>query len=187
MATSPDSPAGAATIKAELEKFAGHEIDGSPNLIAQQLTNLFIPVGTFSFNLRDETDPTNFDTLGHVASRRVFSPTSPLPVSCTTSILLDITGSTTTPPSGNATFLISSFLCNTTGGGFITYGEPVSIVATPASVRPVFLTVSHSFVTTSSNTNELSVNVFAWDPNGTPAPGVQFHWRCRVPIGLQMS
>ena len=180
MATSPDSPVGAAAIKAELEKFAGHEIDGSPDLIVQQLINLFVPVGTFSFSLSGSEAQAELDTFGHVASRRAFSPTSPLPLSCATSELLDITGNTTTSPSGNATFLISSFLCNTYGAIFCS--EPVSIVATPASAHP-FFTVSHSFVTSGSST-DLSVSVFAWDQNGAPAPGVQFHWRCRVPVNI---
>jgi hypothetical protein len=95
------------------------------------------------------------------------------PNQCFDSRVVDVSGIATTGTNGQLTFKLSKFICP---AGEI-YGLPINVLATPKMDKPFFLTVQHKLV--NSNT-DVEITVFAWDPNGARAPGVQFNWRCRV-------
>ena len=176
MASSKKETAAAADVKAALEAFAGHEIDASTQEIEQQIRSLVVPFSTYSFT--PAATEVNEDNTGEVVSRNIIIFAPPV---CATSELLDVSGVSITPASGNVTLLVKNFLCPNENGRF--YSEPVNVVATPVSASPFFLTVTHSLVITPPFTSaaNLQINIFAWDVKGAPAPNVVVNWRCRVP------
>ena len=88
---------------------------------------------------------------------------------CFSSDGIDVGGKAVTDGSGRVTLQLSTFVClpglNTS--------EPVSFVATARSRNPVIITFR-----TVSTGDDLVLEVFSWDTNGNPAPGVDFAWRC---------
>jgi hypothetical protein len=174
--SSPTDEKAGVDLKAALEAFAGHEIDASPEQIQQQIIITPIPFSNYSFTPAP-TAP--FETnVGEVVSRNVIVI---LPPACAGSELLDVSGVTSTSGTGNATLLIKNFLCPNESGRF--YFEPVITVATPASAKPSFLTITHSLVLDPSlqSATNVQINIFSWNINGTPAPNVPVNFRCRVP------
>ena len=164
-----------ADLKAALEAIAGHQIDASPEQL-QQIIRAPIPFSNYSFTPQPTTP---FQTnAGEVVSR---NPIFILPPVCSGSELLDVSGVTGTSDAGNATLLIKNFLCPNESGRF--FFEPVITVATPASAKPSFLTVTHSLVFEPSlqNATNVQINIFSWDIHGAPAPNVLVNFRCRVP------
>jgi hypothetical protein len=174
----------AADVKADLEKFVGHEISASADQLAQQLRILSVPISTYAFTLRDSSAE-GLDAFGHVAAQIIIPN---VPLSCAASAILDLCGSTVTPPAGNVTLSVLDFICPFGTAGLV-FNEPVSVVATPDSTQPFFLTVKHSLVVPpdSGFATNINIDIFAWHPNGTPAANVGINWRCRAPAGLQFS
>jgi hypothetical protein len=183
MPTATNDP-NSADIKAALEAFAGHPIDASARQVEQQLRVLTIPFGSYSFTPAGTPGETG-DNIGQVVSRSIIFPVPPTPIfptSCTTSELLDVSGTVNTSNTGSITFRLTSFLCPNEPGRI--YSNPVNIQAAPISTTPVFLTVTFSMVVASSNTtaSDIEITIFAWNANGRPASAsVEVHWRCRVP------
>jgi len=167
----------AVDIKAAMEAFAGHEIDASAQQIEQQVLSFVVPFSTYSFTPAGSQGGTG-ENIGQVVSRNIILPRPP---TCVTSELLDVSGVTVIPATGNVTLLITNFICPNENSRF--YSEPVNIVATPVSASPSFLTVTHSLVVTPPNVSatNVQINIFAWGANGAPAPNVVVNWRCRVP------
>src|SRR5215510_1244623 len=64
--------------------------------------------------------------------------------------------------------------------------NPINIVATPRAERPVFLTVTYAPAAPEPQVHpfrpDVQITVFAWEANGTPAPNVEFDWRCRTAV-----
>lgn len=99
--------------------------------------------------------------------------TASLPNRCSANRVIDVSGFATTGQNGQFTFMLTNFLCPARE----IYSYPISVIATPKSPKPFFLTVQHDIV---NNGADVTITVFAWKPNGTPAPDVTFNWRCRV-------
>ena len=95
------------------------------------------------------------------------------PNRCTDSRVIDVSGFAQTQANGQVVFKLSSFLCPANE----IYSLPINVLATPISQKPVFVTVMHTLI---NNGSDVEITVFSWDPNGAPAPGVTFNWRCRV-------
>ena len=94
---------------------------------------------------------------------------------CSSVRVRDVSGTTRTGSDGTATFPLSDFHC----GEIVSYIHPVQFVATPQSRSPVYLTAVQ---TLTGNRQDVTIMVYAWDMNGTPAPNVSFDWRCRTPF-----
>ena len=167
----------AADLKAALEAFAGHEIEASTQQVEQQIRSFVVPFSTYSFTPPGSVGVPG-DNIGQVVSRNLIIVAHS---TCVTSELLDVSGVSVIPNTGNVTVLITNFICPNENSRF--YSEPVNIVATAVTASPIFLTVTHSLVITPPNTSatNVQINIFAWNANGAPAPNVTVNWRCRVP------
>jgi hypothetical protein len=89
-------------------------------------------------------------------------------------ISLDVSGVSSAGSDGISVFRVMTFVPYE----LQTLAEPVHIVATPHGSVPSFLTVEHTLVI-SDTSKDIEITVYAWDPNGNPAPDVVFDWRCR--------
>jgi hypothetical protein len=90
---------------------------------------------------------------------------------------LDVSGVCSTGSDGRGVFRVMTFIPYELEA----LAEPVHIVATPRGSVPSFLTVEHTLVSSdTSEAGDIEITVYAWDPNGNPAPGVVFDWRCRL-------
>ncbi len=88
---------------------------------------------------------------------------------------LDVSGVCSTGSDGKSVFRVMTFVPYE----LETLAEPVHIVATPHGSVPSFLTVEHTLVS-NGEAGDIEITVYAWDPNGNPAPDVVFDWRCRL-------
>ncbi len=160
MAKIPEKTLDPAEVKKQLESIAGHEIDAP----AASIINLWYPSGA-----NDYTD-------GTVAWRSFLIPG----MQCQDTRLLDASGSLSTGSDGKRTFLLSSVICLPAQRSL---AEPVNVLATPRSATACFVTTTHTVIKSDPNTpflDDVQITVFAWKPNGEPAAGVEFDWRCRV-------
>lgn len=150
-----------ADLKKQLEDITGQEVQATPD----QLAIFSFPVGAASFERESQ-----------VLFRRIIFPGK----FCSTPItLLDVSGRTATGADGTSTFLLSSFICS----DFNSFSEPVSVLATPKTTSPFFVTLTHELVTDPNNAtsfNDVRIKAFVWDANGAAAPNIVFDWRCRV-------
>lgn len=170
----------AVDIKAALEAFAGHEIEASKEQIEQRLRFFVFPFSTYSFTPA-ATGATSTDNTGQVVARSIISFVPPI---CYTSELLDVSGFSSMPDSGHLTLLVTGFLCSKETARI--YNEPVNIVATAVSASPVFLTATHTLITspTLNVVTDVQIDIYAWDNTGAPVGNVPVNWRCRVPTEL---
>lgn len=88
---------------------------------------------------------------------------------------LDVSAVSSTGSDGKIVFRVMTFVPYELEN----LAEPVHIVATPHGSVPSFLTVEHTLVG-DSEAGDIEITVHAWDPNGNPAPNVDFDWRCRL-------
>jgi hypothetical protein len=147
-------------LKKQLDGLAGKELD----LSTEQLVQFIFPVASQSY-----------DDTGAVTYQRIIFPGK----SCQQMRLLDVAGSSSTGDDGKRVFLLSSFLCSNLNS----FAAPVNLVATPRSASPCYTTTTLRLVPTPNVPNAFSdveVTVFAWKPNGSPAPGISIDWRCRL-------
>ena|SRR5256885_1233621 len=153
-----------AELKTQLEKISGHAIEATP----EQLIPLF-----FRVSLSSAEDAT-------VMSRSIIFPgktctqASGIPAS-----LFDVTSRSTTGANGKLSFLLSSFICSTINF----FGEPVNVVVTPNADIPCYATMTHALVPNPNipgSFSDLKINVSTWKPDGNPAGGINFDWRCRL-------
>ena len=96
---------------------------------------------------------------------------------CFNNNCLDVNGFSITGNNGQSVFRLTQFICPHGER----YEHPISVVATPFSSKPFFLTVLHSLI---NNNTDVEIRIFAWDPNGNPAAGVPVNWRCRVELPI---
>jgi hypothetical protein len=149
-----------AEVKKQLESIAGTNIEH------EQLIGFRFPVGAFDY------------TAGSSSWRSIII--FPRPLTCADANLLDASGLTTTAANGQATFLLSQFVCPPLVRAF---AAPINIVATARSSSPFFVTATLSLVPDPNNAasnNDVQITLYAWDAAGKPAPSVSIDWRCRV-------
>jgi hypothetical protein len=99
------------------------------------------------------------------------------PNQCHLSRALDVSGLTTTGTDGTITFRLRSFLCHT-GEDF---AQPINVVVTPISRTPCFATVRAVLV---DSADDVEIQLWSWNPDGSPAPRVTVNWRCRVDMPI---
>jgi len=99
---------------------------------------------------------------------------------CTSYEVLSVSGVNSTGSNGSIEFLLSDFICTTVG---YVFKHPSNVVATPRGNTATFLTLTHSIFRVGA-ASDLRITVFAWNPNGTPAPNIPFDWQCLVPATL---
>ena len=148
-------------LKKQLDDLAGRDIDVNP----EKLIHFIFPIASQSFD-----DP------GIVTFERIFFPGK----SCQQMRLLDVAGNSSTGDDGKRVFLLSDFLCSTDN----VFAAPVNLVATPRSASPCSATTTLTLVPNPAlptSFSDVQITVFAWNPNGSPAPGVSIDWRCRLP------
>jgi hypothetical protein len=168
MVKKPKRPTRAAEIKEQLEEIVGHKIDVSE----QQLAQFAYPVGTYALT-----------ELNHLTDciatwNRIVAPDK-IWTFCS---LIDATGVSSTLADGKRVFLLSDLM---RVGESVGFQEPINVVATPRAERPLFLTATYSLVPQGADPNispDVQITVFSWDPNGVPAPNVDFDWRCRATL-----
>ena len=93
--------------------------------------------------------------------------------------VVDVSGLAATGADGKMTWRMRDFIspCD----AFVReFDRPLSFVATPHSDSPVSLTIRPSGGPFAPP-DDVIVEVFTWDPAGSPAPATVFSWRCRVP------
>ena len=148
-------------LKKQLDDLAGKDID----VTAEKLIHFIFPISSHSL-----------DDTGEVTFQRIFFPGK----SCSQMRLLDVAGNSSTGDDGKRVFLLSDFLCTTNN----VFAAPVSLVATPRSTSPVYATTTLTLVPNPAlptSFSDVQITVFAWNPNGSPAPSVSIDWRCRLP------
>ena len=151
----------AAEAKKQLEALAGTGIE------TEQLHSFRFPVGAFDY------------TSGSSSWRSIIVFPQPN-LTCTDANLLDASGLVTTGANGQATFLLSNFVCLPLVRAF---AAPINIVATARSASPFYVTATLTLVKDPNNpasNNDVEITLFAWDAKGAPAPSVSIDWRCRV-------
>lgn len=151
----------AAEARKQLEAITGTNIE--PEL----LPTFRFPVGAFDYE------------SGSVAWRSLIIFQQP-GLTCTEANLLDASGLATTGANGQATFLLSQYVCLPLVRAF---AAPISVVATARSERPFFVTTTLTLVPDPNNAsshNDVQITLYAWDAAGAPAPSVSIDWRCRV-------
>jgi hypothetical protein len=95
---------------------------------------------------------------------------------CTaSSLLFTVDGLAATRADGRRDFLLSDFHCRTN----ITVRQPIIALATVQRREPVFVTMRATAV---PGDRDVRLELFTWDPNGSPAGNVLVHWRCRFPF-----
>ena len=150
-----------AEAKKQLEALAGTGIE------AEQLIAFRFPVGAFDYN------------SGSSSWRSIIIFQQP-GLTCNDANLLDASGLATTAANGQATFLLSDYVCLPLVRAF---AAPINVVATARSSSPFFVTATLTLVKDPKNAsfnNDVQITLYAWDAAGKPAPSVSVDWRCRV-------
>jgi hypothetical protein len=161
MSNKSDKRPAAAEAKKQLETIAGEAIE------PEQLIAFRFPVGAFDY------------TSGSSAWRNIIIFPQPS-LTCNDANLLDASGLAATGANGQATFLLSNFVCLPLVRAF---AAPISLLATARSASPFFVTTTCTLVADPNNptfNNDLQITLYAWDANGAPAPSVSIDWRCRL-------
>jgi hypothetical protein len=135
----------------------------SPPPVPVGTVNLFYYLGTCvgTSPPGDQSFPSSFTTWRNL----LFDETT----HASDAPLLDVSGVSYTGSDGKSVFRVTTFV-----GFEIDAQEPINVVATPRGGVPFFLTVEYVL-----KQADVEITVYAWDPNGNPAPGVAFDWRCR--------
>jgi hypothetical protein len=161
----------AADLKEQLEAITGRKI---ADLSAEQF-QLFFPI-TASTYLRKH-DP---DDDAWVTERVLIFGRPPINY-CTDGNIFDTSGFLGTGPDGKLVFRLLDVICGRRSFGFL---EPVHLLATPQGASPVYITMAHRLIPNDTNSffSDVEITALTWKPNGTPAPNVNFYWRCRVAV-----
>jgi hypothetical protein len=145
-------------VKKKLEDIAGREL----SVAHEQLIKLRFPVSAFD------------STEGAVAWQHIFLPG----MSCENARLLDVSGASISGADGKRVIRLSDVVCL---GEQRRLAEPVNLLATARSVKPFFVTNTHSLINPSDPMlSDIEMTFFIWDANGAEAPNVVFDWRCRA-------
>jgi len=97
---------------------------------------------------------------------------------CRFSRLLDVSGFAQTLSNGQNVLRLTRFICLPVPET-LTFVHPITVIATPLSSKPCFLTINRSLV---NNGADVEIKVFSWNANGTVAANISFDWRCRVEL-----
>ncbi len=157
---SEKSPTSAEARK-QLEAIAGTSIE------PEQIITFRFPVGAFDY------------ASGSTSWRNLIIFQQP-GLTCADANLLDASGLATTGTNGQATFLLSSYVCLPLVRAF---AAPLNIVATARSSSPFFVTATLALVPDPNNAasnNDVQITLYAWNAAGAPAPSVSIDWRFRV-------
>ena len=156
-----------ADTKKHLEAILGNKLSDDE----VQLIQVVFPVASHTLT----ADENSFTALRNLLI--------PRPNECRSAHLLDISGLAATDNNGKRVFRLSEFICHSSPPAANQFQQPINVVATPRSITPCFLTVTHSLANTASlNAADVEIKVFTWAADGAPAPNVTFDWRCRVDI-----
>lgn len=150
-----------AETQKHVEALAGTGIQG------EQLRAFRFPVGAFDY------------ASGSSSWRSIIVFPHP-GLSCNDANLLDASGLVTTGANGQATFLLSNFVCLPLVRAF---AAPINVLATARSSSPFFVTSTLTLVQDPNNpasNNDVQITLYAWDAQGAAAPSVSIDWRCRV-------
>jgi hypothetical protein len=98
--------------------------------------------------------------------------------SCRSCRLLDVSGFAQTLDNGNNVLHLTRFIC-LPARETLTFVHPITVLATPLSSKPCFLTVKRTLVNDGA---DVEISVFSWNTDGTAAPNISFDWRCRVEL-----
>ena len=162
MTNKPEKKPSSAEAKKQLESIAGTNIE------AEQLFSFRFPVGAFDY------------ASGSSSWRNIIIFPQQPSLTCSDANLLDASGLTATATNGQATFLLSQYVCLPLVRAF---AAPLNIVATARSSSPFFVTATLTLVpdpNNASSNNDVQITLYAWDAAGNPAPSVSIDWRCRV-------
>lgn len=99
---------------------------------------------------------------------------------CRPSRLLDVNGFAHTGSNGQGVLQLTRFVCLPVSQT-LTFVYPITVVATPLSSKPCFLTIIRSLV---NNGADVEIKVFSWNANGAVEPNISFDWRCRAEVLL---
>ena len=152
-------------VKAHLEAIKGSKLD-LPGGVQVNKFNLFYVLGTVvqAVGLNAVTSVVTYkDLLFDEATHERLAPS------------LDVSGVSSTGSDGKSVFRLMAFVPYELEN----VAEPIHIVATPHGSVPSFLTVAHT-VMGDAEAGDIEITVYAWDPNGNPAPDIVFDWRCRL-------
>ncbi len=89
---------------------------------------------------------------------------------CFSGQAMDIGGKSITGSDGKMRWILTNYICE---DALRVIEEPVAFVATPRATGPVMMTSN-----TVSTGNDLVIDVFSWNADGTPAANIRFSWRC---------
>jgi hypothetical protein len=89
---------------------------------------------------------------------------------CFSGQAMDIGGKAVTGSDGKMRWILTNYICE---DALRVIDEPVAFVATPRATGPVLMTSN-----TVSTGNDLVIDVFSWNTDGTPAASTRFSWRC---------
>ena len=146
-----------ADVKKKLEAIAGREL----SVAHEQLIKLRFPVSAYD------------SAEGSVAWQNIFFPG----MNCEDTRLLDVSGAFLSGADGKRVIRLSNVVCL----GQRLLAEPVNVLATARSVKPFFVTNTHSLINPNDiNLSDVEITFFVWDANGAAAPNVAFDWRCRA-------
>ncbi len=98
---------------------------------------------------------------------------------CADTRVIDVSGVSATDENGKFDWRLRNFIapCDKL---FFDFDIPMSFVATPHSVSPVYLTTNPKRGPFAPR-DDVIVEVLTWDNTGAAAPRKVFSWRCRVP------
>jgi len=146
-------------IKKDLDALLGNEFT------AEELKNIKFFFKVASWNRIED---------GNVTTTNILTPGK----SCESHKLLDVSGVAATGADGKTQFRLSQFICFDPAS----FDTPINIVATPLVSKPCYLTINRSLVINPDTGFgiDVEIEVFTWNNNGAPAPGIPFDWRCRV-------
>ena len=152
-------------VKAHLEAIRGSTID-FPGGIPPIKGGILYLLGTIvqAAGLREITSVVSYKNLAFDQATHEFLATS-----------LDVSGHSSTGSDGKCVFRVMTVVPYELHN----LAEPVHIVATPHGSVPSFLTVEYTLMG-DAQAGDIEITVYAWDPNGNPAPEVDFDWRCRL-------
>jgi hypothetical protein len=172
MVKKPKQPAKTAEIKKQVETIVGHEIDPG----VERLVKFFYPSGSYAiFGGQIESESI------HACWRRIYP--FPNKVCSIVPTLLEATGVLSTLADGKRVFHVSDVMCPQGEGVSFGSGEPINVVATPLGESRIFLTMTYLLIPQGPDPlvhPDVQMTVFAWNPDGSPAPNVMFDWRCRA-------
>jgi hypothetical protein len=92
---------------------------------------------------------------------------------CSTVDLLTVDGLAATRADGTREFLVSDFHCLD-----VSVRQPIIALATVQRRSPVFVTIR---ATATPDARDVRIEIFTWNPDGSPAGNVLVHWLCRFP------